>query len=220
MPTMNVLNIRPNLMFVGQVHGKQAALPPQVKSAIAQYGAWYEGDGGDKLPGVSYKGSWDNAAAKDVKGYPKHFLFVVFTNTAVNKQKEILVGDGTIFDRILKTQNKIGYFKNKRFDADTLESFLEEMGDEYLQLSRAPATKENVAKFVGKGEQAMWESGSTPAKRMADKANAYRDMWLASQPKGVYFVGSDHIDALKKLSAGKSSAVEKTDDKRKASKLI
>ena len=63
MPTMNVLNIRPNLMFVGQVHGKQAALPPQVKSAIAQYGAWYEGDGGDKLPGVSYKGSWDDAAA-------------------------------------------------------------------------------------------------------------------------------------------------------------
>ena len=207
-------------MFVGQAHSKQVALPPQVKSAIDQYGAWYEGDGGDKIQGVSYKGSWDDAAAKDVKGYPKHFLFVVFTNTAVNKQKEILVGNGTIFDRILKTQDKLGYFKNKRFDAATLESFLEEMGDEYLQLSRAPATKENVVKFISKGERAMWESGNTPAKRMADKANNYRDMWLLSQPKGVYFVGSDHIDALKKLSTSKNSTVEKADDKQKNTKLI
>jgi hypothetical protein len=217
---MNLLEIRPNLMFVGQAHSKQVALPPQVKSAIDQYGAWYEGDGGDKIQGVSYKGSWDDAAAKDVKGYPKHFLFVVFTNTAVNKQKEILVGNGTIFDRILKTQDKLGYFKNKRFDAATLESFLEEMGDEYLQLSRAPATKENVVKFISKGERAMWESGNTPAKRMADKANNYRDMWLLSQPKGVYFVGSDHIDALKKLSTSKNSTVEKADDKQKNTKLI
>jgi hypothetical protein len=65
----------------------------------------------------------------------------------------------------------------------------------------------------------MWESGNTPAKKMADKANNYRDMWLLSQPKGVYFVGSDHIDALKKLSTGKNSTVEKTDDKQKNTKL-
>lgn len=217
---MKLLEIRPNLMFVGQVHGKQTTLPPKVKSVIPQYGAWYEGNGGDKIRGVSYKGSWDDAISKNIKGYPKHFLFVIFTNTAENKQKEILVGEGTIFDRILKTQNKIGYFKNKRFDADTLESFLEEMGGEYLRLSRAPATKENVAKFVSKGERAMWESGNTPAKKMADKANNYRDMWLLSQPKGVYFVGSDHIDALKKLNAGKNSTVEKADDKQKNTKLI
>ena len=186
-------------MFVGQVHGKQTTLPPKVKSAIAQYGAWYEGNGGDKIRGVNYKGSWDDEIARNIKGYPKHFLFVIFTNTAENKQKEILVGNGTIFDRILRTQNELGYFKNKRFDADTLVSFLKEMGDDYLQLSRDQATKGNVDKFIGKGEKAMWESGNTPAKKMADKANNYRDMWLLSQPKGVYFVGSDHIKALESL---------------------
>lgn len=196
---MKTFIVRPNLIFVGQVHGKKSPLPPQIKAATEKYGAWYEGNGGDKLHGISYKGSWDDAASKDIKGYPKHFLFVIFTNTAKNKQKDILVGNGTIFDRILRTQNDLGYFKNKRFDADTLVSFLKEMGDDYLQLSRAQATKGNVAKFIGKGEKAMWESGNTPAKKMADKANNYRDMWLLSQPKGVYFVGSDHIKALESL---------------------
>lgn len=197
---MKTFIVRPNLIFVGQVHGKKVPLSPQIKTAAEKYGAWYEGDGGDKIQGISYKGSWDDAAAKDIKGYPKHFLFVIFTNIAQNKQKEILVGNGTIFDRILRTQNNLGYFKNKRFNADTLASFLKEMGNDYLQLSRAQATKGNVDKFIDKGEQAMWESGNTPAKKMADKANNYRDMWLLSQPKGVYFVGSDHIKALESLS--------------------
>ena len=196
---MKTFIVRPSLIFVGQVHGKKVSLPPQIKAATEKYGAWYEGDGGDKIQGISYKGSWDDAAAKDIKGYPKHFLFVIFTNTAQNKQKEILVGNGTIFDRILRTQNNLGYFKNKRFNADTLASFLKEMGNDYLQLSRAQATKGNVDEFINKGEQAMWESGNTPAKKMADKANNYRDMWLLSQPKGVYFVGSDHIKALESL---------------------
>ena len=196
---MKTFIVRPSLIFVGQVHGKKVPLPPQIKAATEKYGAWYEGDGGDKIQGISYKGSWDDAAAKDIKGYPKHFLFVIFTNTAKNKQKEILVGNGTIFDRILRTQNNLGYFKNKRFDADILASFLKEMGNDYLQLSRAQATKGNVDEFINKGERAMWESGNTPAKKMADKANNYRDMWLLSQPKGVYFVGSDHIKALESL---------------------
>ena len=202
---MKTFSVRPELLFVGQVHGKKVSLPPQIKAATEKYGAWYEGDGGDKIQGVSYKGSWDDAAAKDIKGYPKHFLFVIFTNTATNEQKKILAGDGTIFDRILKTQDSFDYFSNKRFDADTLTSFLEEMGDDYLKLSRAQATKENVTRFIDKGERAMWESGNTPAKKMADKANNYRDMWLLSQPKGVYFVGSDHIKDLENLYKNKGT---------------
>ena len=71
---MKTFVVRPELMFVGQVHGKKVSLDPQIKAATEKYGAWYEGDGGDKIPGVSYKGSWDDAAAKDIKGYPKHFL--------------------------------------------------------------------------------------------------------------------------------------------------
>jgi hypothetical protein len=217
---MKTFSVCPELLFVGQVHGKKVSLPPQIKAATEKYGAWYEGDGGDKIQGVSYKGSWDDAAAKDIKGYPKHFLFVIFTNTATNEQKKILAGDGTIFDRILKMQDSFDYFSNKRFDADTLTSFLEEMGDDYLKLSRAQATKENVTRFIDKGERAMWESGNTPAKKMADKANNYRDMWLLSQPKGVYFVGSDHIKDLENLYRNKESAVEKMNPLSKNTKLI
>jgi hypothetical protein len=202
---MNVLTVRPNLFFVGQIHGKDVSIPQQVKLAISRYGAWYEGNGGDKIKGISYKGSWDDALAKDVKNYPKEFLFVIFTNSEINKQKEILIGEGTIFNRILNTQSKLGYFKNKRFDASILESFLKEMGVDYLKLSRAQATKENVAEFINKGERAMWESANTSAKRIAEKANNYRDMWLLSQPKGVYFVGSDHLKNLKLLSTKKQN---------------
>lgn len=217
---MKTFTVRPNLIFVGQVHGKSVALPSEVKSAIDKYGAWYEGDGGDKVPGVTYQGSWDDALAKDVKGYPKEFLFVIFTNTAINKQKEILPGPGTIFDRLLKTQGQYGYFKSRKFDADTLTEFLKSMGGAYLKNSKAGATKENVAAFIGNGEKDMWESGSTPAKKMADKANKYRDMWLLSQPKGVYFVGSDHLTTLKTAIKNQGSNVEKLNFLQKNIKFI
>jgi hypothetical protein len=55
---------------------------------------------------------------------------------------------------------------------------------------------------------------------MADKSNKYRDMWLLSQPKGVYFVGSDHLQDLKSLHSGKSFGVEKSDVNRKNINLI
>ena len=77
-----------------------------------------------------------------------------------------------------------------------------------------------MAVFIRRGEKEMWESGSTPAKKMADKANKHRDMWLLSQPKGVYFVGSDHLKDLKSLQTGKGSSVEKSDMNRKGTKLI
>jgi len=217
---MSVLAVRPELIFVGQAHGKDAPIPTQVKAAISKHGAFYEGDGGDKISGVSYTGSWDDALAKDVKGYPKEFLFVIFTNTAVNEQKDILVGAGTIFDRLLKTQGEYGYFKGRKFSAETLTDFLKTMGAEHLKRSKAEATKQNVDAFISMGEKDMWESGTTPARKMADKANKYRDMWLLSQPEGVYFVGSDHLKDLKLLQAGKSSGVDKADAGRKNSKLI
>jgi hypothetical protein len=34
---------------------------------------------------------------------------------------------------------------------------------------------------------------------MANKANEHRQRWLLSQPKGVYFIGSDHLQDLKRL---------------------
>lgn len=190
---------KPGLIFVGQEHGIKVELPPNIKSATDKYGAYYEGTGGDKLPGVTYKGSWDDAAAKSVKGYPAEFLYTIFTNTDINKQKEILPSDNTIFDSLLKNQDKFGYFKNRKFDQATLTKFLKSMGPEFLQDSKKTATKENVAAFLNRGEDIMWNSDDTPARQMANKANESRQRWLLSQPRGVYFVGSDHLQDLKKM---------------------
>ena len=196
----NIYQPNEKLMFVGQVHGKKIVINDEIKKAVNKYGAWYEGSGDDRVEGIKYEGSWDDKLAKEVRGYPKEFLFVIFTNTAVNKQKEILKGTGSIFQRILRNQKEIGYFKNKRFDADVLISFLKQMGSNVLQKSQKDATKENVALFIDEGEKLMWESGNTAAKQMADKANEYRDKWLLKQPEGVYFVGSDHLKMLKTLA--------------------
>ncbi len=198
---MDILIVNDRLMYVGNVHGKVTPIPPKVKQVAEKYGAWYEGSGGDKLPNINYQGSWDDKASKEIKGYPKEFLYTLFTNTKVNGQKQILTQPAkTIFESALATQDKWGYFKDRKFKADTLTQFLE--AADMLDESKVVATKENVDKFIGRGEQLMWpknwEQYPNPAGKLALKANDYRDKWLLSQTEGVYFVGSDHMKALNK----------------------
>lgn len=190
---------KPGLIFVGQEHGTKVDLPSDIKLATMEYGAFYEGDGKDKIPDISYKGSWDDVAAKSVKGYPVEFLCTIFTNTDVNRQKEFLKSNDIIFDSLLKNQDKFGYFKDRKFDKGTLTNFLQSMGQEFLQESKKPATSKNVSTFIDKGEKTMWESDATSARQMANKANELRQKWLLSQSKGVFFVGSDHLQDLKRM---------------------
>jgi len=68
-------------------------------------------------------------------------LFTLFTNTDVNKQKDILPSDKTIFDSILENQDKFGYFKDRKFDSKTLATFLQNMGPEFLQEAQLPGVK-------------------------------------------------------------------------------
>ena len=198
---MSVIFKKDTVAYVGQEHGKSPNLSKsdmeRVKAIADKYGAWYEGDGKDKVAGVKYEGSWDEELAKDIKGYPEEFLFVLFTNTAVNNQKDILVGDDTIFERILATQDKLNYFKDKQYDAKTLTKFLSDISSELLAMSKKPATKSNVAAFVSEGEKLMWGGRRTPARAFADKANAVRDKWLRDQKSGVYYMGKDHLKELK-----------------------
>lgn len=201
----SVYSPKPGLVFVGQEHGKDVKLPSDVKTLANQVGAFYEGAGGDKVAGVKYKGSWDDLASKSVKGYPSEYLYTIFTNTDVNKQKDALVSNNTIFDSILKNQQQIGYFKDRRYGPKELNNFLRSMGPEFLTDSQKSATDKNVESFLKRGEKLMWESGDTTARKMADKANESRQRWLLSQPKGVYFVGSDHLEMLKKLNDSSKS---------------
>jgi len=206
----SVYSPRPGLVFVGQEHGQIPELPPDVKEMANKVGAFYEGSGGDRLPDIRYRGSWDDAASKSVKGYPPEYLYTIFTNTDVNKQKDALVGDDTIFNSLLKNQRQVGYFKDRRFSRKELENFLGSMGSEFLSGSKNIATESNVEDFLKRGEKLMWESGKTSARDMADKANESRQRWLLSQPKGVFFVGSDHLEKLKELhGAGKGASVQK-----------
>jgi hypothetical protein len=203
---MKILTPSRKVAYVGQEHGKKTVVPQWVKQIAEKYGAYYEGDGGDKLAGITYKGSWDDKASKEVKGYPKEFIYTLFTNTKVNGQKQILTQpDKTIFDSALDTQDKWGYFKGRKFSADTLTQFLKAAG--MLDKSKVEATESNVKKFMDEGERLMWpknwEEYPNPAGKLAQKANDYRDKWLLSQTEGVYFVGSDHLKALNKKSATK-----------------
>lgn len=208
----SVYSPRPGLVFVGQEHGAPADVPQDVRDLANQVGAFYEGSGGDKLPDIRYRGSWDDAASRSVKGYPPEYLYTIFTNTDVNKQKDALVGDGTIFNSLLKNQQRVGYFKDRRFNRKDLTNFLQSMGPEFLKESQNPATEDNVDNFLKRGEALMWESGDTPARQMADKANESRQRWLLNQPKGVFFMGSDHLQKLKELhEAGKKTPVKRAD---------
>ncbi len=208
----SVYSPRPGLVFVGQEHGAPADVPQEIRDLANQVGAFYEGSGGDKLPDIRYRGSWDDAASKSVKGYPPEYLYTIFTNTDVNRQKDALVGDGTIFNNLLKNQQQVGYFKDRRFNRKDLSNFLRSMGPEFLRDSQNPATESNVEDFLKRGEQLMWESGDTPARQLADRANESRQRWLLNQPKGVFFMGSDHLQKLKELhSAGKKTPIKKAD---------
>jgi hypothetical protein len=198
---MSVVFKNDKVAYVGQSHGKPPVMSAKDKALVEkiteEHGAWFEGDGKDAVEGVKYKGSWDDELAKTLKDYPMEFLYVLFTNVDVNNQKSILVGDGSIFDRIIATQNKLNYFKNRRYDEATLKSFLSKVGGGLLKASQDTASKANVAKFEDRGEHLMWESGDSPARNLADKANAIRDNWLRARSAGVYYVGKDHLSKLK-----------------------
>jgi len=211
--------------YVGVEHGENVSLSrsdaKRLMEIASQHGAYYEGNGGDisaikEIPKSAYRGSWDDLFAKQIKGYPPEFLYTIFTNTEENNQKKYLVSqDKTIFEMILKAQDKIGFFKDKKFTSDTLSKFLQDISESdkyFLPMSREKATQANVEEFLSAGEELMWpdddgEDYPNKAGKMAKKANAQRQMFVANQDSGVYVMGSDHIEEIQKIKPGKKIAV-------------
>jgi hypothetical protein len=210
--------------YVGIEHGESVSLSrsdaKRLMQIVSQHGAYYEGNGGDisaikEIPKSAYRGSWDDLFAKKVKGYPPEFLYTIFTNTEENNQKKYLVSqDKTIFEMILKAQDKIGFFKDKKFTSDTLSKFLQDISESdkyFLPMSREKATQANVEEFLSAGEELMWpdddwEDYPNKAGKMAKKANSQRQMFVANQDSGVYVMGSDHIEEIQKIKPGKKIA--------------
>jgi hypothetical protein len=202
--------------YVGVEHGKKLSIPSKdaekVKAIAEQYGAMLEGSGGDlgavDIDREYIKGSWDDKFQKTIKGYPPEFLYTVFTNTEVNKQENNLTKPGmTILEAINKAQDKVGYFKDRKFTAQTIQKFLvaaSEDDTDLLDMAQENATKENVKDFLMAGEDLMWPDNwdqyPNNAGKLAKKVSDQRQEFLLKQPSGVFFVGSDHIKDLKKKS--------------------
>lgn len=200
--------------YVGLEHGKKFSARKTdidiIEDIAEKYGAWLEGSGEDaKSTGIEteyIKGSWDNKFQKTIKGYPPEFLYTLFTNTEVNKQAKNLINESmTILASISKAQEKVGYFKDRKFNAETITSFLRAASEDdvdLLDLAGGKATKQNVDRFLNAGEKLMWPSNwsSYPnnAGKLAEKVNNKRQEFLIKQSSGVFFVGSDHIKDLKK----------------------
>lgn len=204
--------------FVGKGHGEALKvsddLLTKIKAIGDKYGYWYEGDGGDVSTSTGfsnkkdYEGSWDDEFIKMQKGYDPAFLYTIFTNTNVNKQKKYIPANGmTIFQSIMKLQTKIGYMKDRKFDGDTLTQFLKQCSEndvDFVQMSKLPATKENVNKFLDKGEKLMWPEKNwdkypNRAGKLAEKIDILRNQYLIDIESGIYFAGSGHLIELKKM---------------------
>jgi len=215
--------------YVGVEHGKKLSIlskdAEKVKAIAREHGAWVEGSGGDsEVAGIDRKdinGSWDDEFQKTIKGYPPEFLYTVFTNTEVNKQENNLTKPGmTILEAINKAQDKVGYFKDRKFTAQTIQKFLvaaSEDDADLLDMAQEKATKENVKDFLMAGEDLMWPNNwdeyPNKAGKLAKKVNDQRQEFLVKQSSGVFFVGSDHIKDLKKKLSKRTVVSKKQVDR-------
>lgn len=208
-----------NKIFVGSPHGSEIPLSKgllnEIQHAAKNKRVFFEGNGGDIEPNSkifgnkeNYAGSWDDGFAKNIKGYPSDFLYTLFTNVSDNKQDQHLVNvKKNIFDSILNAQSKVGFFKDRKFDQNTLNDFLSRASDEnidFVKLSKLQATPENVKEFLRFGENAMWPENwqdyPNNAGKMAQRAENMRNQYLMQQPAGVYVMGAGHLNEIKQMN--------------------
>lgn len=218
-----------NAAYVGQTHGKPIELSSDLKGKIqdlaSKHGAWYEGNGADRAHTkdliTKWEGSWDDVAAKAIKGYPPEFLYVLFSNVDANDTLKRIGADpkSTIFDQILKNQDSGKFFPDRNYDAKTLAKFLEmvsQEGNDFREMAEQPATENNVRKFIKTGERLMWPSDweryPNPAGKVAKKANDYRDDWLVDRKSGVYVMGAGHLLSIAKKGGFKLIGGERIND--------
>ena len=89
-----------------------------------------------------------------------------------------------------------------------LKKFLEEMSEKginFINLSKQPATQENLQSFINKGEQLTWPSNwqeyPNKAGKLARRETILRDQWLIKEaPSGLYFIGSGHLKDIAKMA--------------------
>lgn len=211
-----------NKAYVGSAHGKLITMSKDLKDRIMEiveeHGIWYEGTGGDAsthraffgFGKTGYKDSWDDVFERNVGGYPHQYLYTIVSNTKVNEQLKTLTKPSmTIFDSIMKAQDKVGYFKDgRKFSKLVLTRFLKAISEgkhDFVEMGELKATKANVKRFLDAGEKLMWPSDweeyPKRAGKLAKLANDERNKWLLKQKSGVYVMGSGHLFDLKRLKS-------------------
>lgn len=204
--------------YVGSPHGKPISLSAGVKDRVLDLvrlnGVWYEGDGGDVSVNAhlfggksAYRGSWDKAFGKTVKGYPPEFLSGLFSNVEVNGQvKAFLSPEMTILESLVKHQDGIKYFEDRKYTAADVTEFLRVVSDrkyDFLEMAKERATKRNLEQFFAAGESRMfpanWDKYLYPAGKTMRKFEDARNQFLLEQKSGVYVVGAGHLLELKRL---------------------
>lgn len=179
-----------------------------------KYGAWFEGDGKDIGPNKTlfgdrsaYRGSWDDAFAKTVDGYPYYFLAGLFSNVDVNgPAKVFLEPDISIFDSLIKNQKSMRYFKDRAYSPATLTEFLKACSDQKYKFSvmaNEKATANNLTRFLKAGESRMfpanWQEYPYNAGKVMKKFEEARNRFLVEQPSGVFVMGAGHLVELLRM---------------------
>lgn len=204
--------------YVGSPHGKAITLSDELKENILsiakKYGIWYEGNGGDIKPNVKlfgnkkdYEGSWDEEFAKTVKGYPIQFMGGMFANVEANDMVTKFTDPAlSIFDSLIKHQKGNKYFEDRNYKECDLTKFLvagSEDSVDLLKLSKLPATKDNVHKFLTTGEKLAWPKNwmEYPNKlgKLSKKVEDARNSYLLNCKSGVYITGAGHLLELLKM---------------------
>lgn len=204
--------------IVGSPHGQPIPLTADVKARLAEIaeanGVWYEGNGDDVAPNASlfgskssYRGSWDDAFAKTVDGYPPHFLGGLFSNVEANGQaRHFLDPSLSIAESLVEHQKGMRYFKDRAYDRATLDAFLRSVSDEaenFVAMAQKPATQTNLARFFKAGEARMfprnWMEYPYKAGKVMKKVEDARNAFLIAQPAGVYVAGAGHLVEILKI---------------------
>jgi len=214
-----------NKILVGDNHSDPIQLSKDLQDKIVnigkQYGYYGEGSGISNNPAVKNsevykalingkakdKGSWDALIKPPGKS---DFLYALFANVKENNRlKKLLAavqeGD-TIYDVIQRTKND--FAATKGTSSSDLDKFLKDISGTYnfVELSKQPATKENLNNFLNKGESDMWPENwkeyPNPSGKVARNATKFRDEWIIKAGPGVYFIGNGHLKDIAEMKNG------------------
>lgn len=204
--------------YVGSPHGQPIPLSANLKRKLRalanQNGVWFEGDGKDVMPNRAlfgaksdYQGSWDDALAKTVDGYPYYFLSPLFGNVSVNGPAKAFVDPSiSIFESLIKNQSGMRYFSDRSYKASDLQEFFSAVSDQkynFFKMAQGKATAANLASFLKAGEAQMfpsnWQSYPHNAGKVMKKFEDARNLFVLNQPKGVFVMGAGHLVEIKRL---------------------